>query len=52
MNESIGYFSGEPAYPIPNKHPLNEEIKCVDTCAIDAKIEQTTLKRAKFAANY
>ena len=40
------------ANQIPNKHPFNEEIKCVDTCAIDAKIELTTLKRAKFAANY
>ena len=35
---------------IPNKHPSNKKIKCVDYCTIDANIEQTTLKRAKFAA--
>ena len=27
-----------------------KEIKCVDACTIDANIEQTTLKTAKFAA--
>ena len=38
---------------IPNKHPSYKEIKCVDACAIDAKIEQTTLNlTAKYAANY
>ena len=31
---------------------LNEEIKCIDSCVIDAKIEQMTLQRTKFAANY
>ena len=30
----------------------NKEIKCVDACTIDANIEQTTLKTAKFAANH
>ena len=30
---------------IPNKYPSNKEIKRVDACTIDVKIEQTTLKQ-------
>ena len=37
---------------IPNRHPSNREIRCVDACTIDVNIEQITLKTAKFAANY
>ena len=30
---------------IPNKYPSHKEIKCVDACTIDVKIEQTMLKQ-------
>lgn len=32
---------------IKNKHSSNKEIKFVDACALDAKIQQTTVKTAK-----
>ena len=38
--------------PTPSKHPLNNEIKCVDAGTFDANIEQIMLKTAKFATNY
>ena len=37
---------------MPNKHPSNKEIKCIDACAIDAKIIANNAKTAKFAATY